>query len=108
MTTTNPRRFRGQFIALVVSQVLVTALISLQWSIIMAHYLVNICELRSIEQQLMDQFTIVLSAYLCYLKQCQILLHLLRHFASLSREIQIRIDERMDSIPLPISPKIFH
>ena len=66
MTTTNPRRFRHQFIALVISQVLVTAFFSLQWTIIVAHKLITSGR-RSIEQEVIGIFTLVLSGYFYYL-----------------------------------------
>ena len=65
VTSINPPRFRNQFIALVISQVFVTALISLQWMTYVMYSLITADGERTIEQQYLRIFIFTVTAY-CY------------------------------------------
>ena len=65
VTSINPPRFRNRFIALVIAQVLVTAVISLQWMIFVMYSLITADQERTIEAQFMRIFGFTVTGF-CY------------------------------------------
>lgn len=67
VTSINPPRFRNQFIALTISQVFVTAVISLQWMSFLMYHMITAARERTIEQQYIRIFVFTVTGYCYYL-----------------------------------------
>ncbi|CAF1447063.1 unnamed protein product [Adineta ricciae] len=63
----NPRRTRNQFISMILTQILATCLISLQWMIMYIYYFIPVQTPRTAEQQAIVSFFYSLTNYCYYL-----------------------------------------